>query len=65
MEIIIRLKNNYGQQVAYPACNKSKLFAQLADTKTLTKQTINIVKALGYEVRIEQQSSEEALEGLA
>jgi len=50
MKITIELKNQYGQTVAHPICCKSKLFARIAGTKTLTMETLKAVKALGYEI---------------
>ena len=58
MEITIRLKSNYGQQVAYPACKQSELFATIADTKTLTGRTLKVIKAMGYKINVEQQAAE-------
>mgnify|MGYP003441085392 CR=1 FL=1 len=52
--ITVRLAQQYGQQVVLPACRTSELFAQIAGTKTLTKPTIDLVKQLGYEIRVEQ-----------
>lgn len=52
--ITVRLTQQYGQQVVMPACRTSELFAQIAGTKTLTKPTIDLVKQLGYEIRVEQ-----------
>ena len=52
--ITVRLAQQYGQQVVQPACGTSELFAQIAGTKTLTKPTLELVKQLGYEVRVEQ-----------
>ena len=59
MEITIRLKSNYGQQVAYPACEQSKLFATIAETKTLTRRTLQLIKKMGYQINVEQQSVDE------
>jgi hypothetical protein len=39
----------------YPVCEQAKLFAQLAGTKTLTKQSISLIKKLGYTVEIQQR----------
>jgi hypothetical protein len=52
--ILVRLAQQYGQSVVQPACRTSELFAQIAGTKTPTKPTIDLVKQLGYEVRVEQ-----------
>lgn len=52
--ITVRLEQQYGQKVVQPACSTGQLFAQIAGTKTLTKPTLDIIKQLGYEVRVEQ-----------
>lgn len=65
MEITIRLKNNYGQQVAYPACEQSELFAKIADTITLTGKTLNLIKRMGYSIKIEQEDTDALLRGIA
>lgn len=54
MNIVIQVKSNYGALTAYPVCEKAKLFAAIAGTKTLTTQTLQQIKRLGYE--IEQQT---------
>ena len=56
MEILVRLANNYGNKVVYPVCDKAKMFARIADTKTLTSDTIACVKQLGYAINVEQQT---------
>lgn len=54
MEIIVRITQNYGTEVIYPACQNAFLFARIADTKTLTLDTIAKIKALGYKVTVQQ-----------
>ena len=50
MEIKVKLKNVYGQDLVYPACSKAKLFAQIAGPTTLTPETLSKIMFLGYEV---------------
>lgn len=50
MIIKILAKSVYGNQALYPNCEKSKLLAKLAGTKTLTKAAIDTIKELGYEI---------------
>jgi hypothetical protein len=54
MEIIVALKDQYGVQTIVPVCEKAQLFAELAGTKTLTKQSVEKIKALGYAVQVKQ-----------
>ncbi len=56
MEITVKIKNVYGKVTVYPVCENALLFARLADTKTLTPDTIKIIKALGYEINIQAQT---------
>ena len=46
-------KNVYGTITIYPACEQSKLFAQIAGTKTLKLHTINLAKQLGYTFEVQ------------
>mgnify|MGYP003633192243 FL=1 len=42
------IKNVYGVEMIYPHCDKSKTFADINKTKTLTKEVIYLIKKLGY-----------------
>ena len=48
--IAIRIEKNYGVEVIYPVCDHAKMFARIAKTKTLTIDTIQVVKSLGFEL---------------
>ena len=52
--ITVELKSIYGVQTIYPACHASKLFAQIAGTKTLTRAAVASIKALGFTVEVKQ-----------
>ena len=54
--ITVKIKQVYGNTVAYPVCDQARLLAQLAGTTTLTIQALKTIKALGFEVV--QQSPE-------
>ena len=58
MNIQIEIKNHYGNTMYYPACDKSRLLARLAGTKTLTPESIHTVKELGYNVQVKQPTIE-------
>lgn len=49
--ITITIKYVYGNAVVYPHCDDSRVFAQIAGTKTLTPDTIRLIRLLGYEVK--------------
>ena len=48
MDIFVEVKNVYGVQTVYPVCDQAKFFAALAGTKTLTSQTIKLIRQAGY-----------------
>lgn len=48
--IEIEVKDVYGQPKYYPVNNAAKVFARIAGTKTLTVETINSAKELGFVV---------------
>jgi hypothetical protein len=50
--ITVEKRDVYGQTKYYPLCDKAKLFAAIAGTKTLTEPTIISIVALGYRVGI-------------
>lgn len=52
--ITVQLKNVYGEQKIYPACKESLFFANLAGTKTLTQDKINLIKEMGYTISVQQ-----------
>ncbi len=54
MSIKVEIKNVYGNQVIYPACEKAALFAELAGTKTLTTHAIQTIKKIGYTIEVVQ-----------
>lgn len=54
MIIQVEIKNVYGAEKIYPACTTSKLFADIAGTKTLTRGVLQTVKSLGYSIQIKQ-----------
>jgi hypothetical protein len=55
MEIMVRRKTLYGNEVVYPVCDTAICLTMLGDTKTITPRQIGIIKALGYKIVLEQQ----------
>jgi hypothetical protein len=51
----VRVTDVYGKLVVYPVCDKAKLFASIAGTKTLTDTALRYIKKLGYTVHIVPQ----------
>ena len=54
MELTIEAKDVYGRTLYYPACKRSELFAQLTNKTTLTPETLEIVKKMGYTINMKQ-----------
>lgn len=50
MKITLTLKSVYGVTRAYPACQASETFARMLNAKTLTRDALTHIKALGYEI---------------
>lgn len=48
MDIKVTIKNVYGQEKIYPACDKAIIFADMINQKTLTDRDIAMIKQLGY-----------------
>ena len=48
--VLVRVTDVYGKRVVYPVCDKAKLFASIAGTKTLTEVTLRCIRKLGYEI---------------
>ena len=54
MQIAVEIKSQYGVNVIHPVCDKAKTFAQIAGTKTLTRDAIQNIKSLGFTVEVRQ-----------
>jgi hypothetical protein len=52
MTIIVEIKTVYGNEMIYPVCDQAQQFAALIGTKTLTRDAIAKIKALGYEIQV-------------
>ena len=44
----VKIRNVYGQDLVYPACESSKLFAFLTNSRTLSDGARRTIKQLGY-----------------
>ena len=47
-ELQVMVKNVYGNDLIYPACDTSKMITELTGTKTLVPHQIKILKKNGY-----------------
>lgn len=52
MEIVVHIKDVYGSTLVYPVCEKAKLFAKLAGTKTLTMEALGHIATLGFDITL-------------
>jgi hypothetical protein len=50
--VTIEVRTIYGNMIIYPVCEAAKTFAKIAGTKSLTEQTVKLIRELGYEVRV-------------
>jgi len=50
MKITVKVATNYGREYIYPVCNTAKAFARISGHKTLTRDTIDLIKKMGYTV---------------
>jgi hypothetical protein len=55
MEISIQIRNVYGNLLAYPMDTKAKAFAQIANHKTLTRNTLKQILTIGFRVNVIDQ----------
>ena len=53
-EIFVEVRNVYGNQTIYPLCTASCRLAALAGHRTLTPESISLIKALGYSIVVKQ-----------
>jgi len=51
--ITVKIKNVYGNDLIYPVCDNAQKFAVLTNKKTLSKNELAYIKALGFEVKVE------------
>ncbi len=52
MELLVEVKNVYGNERVYPACDKSKVLAHMTGASTLTDKVISDAKKLGFTFKI-------------
>lgn len=51
----VRVEKPYGVRTIYPECPVSRTFAELLGQKTLTQANVEIIKRLGYTVRVKEE----------
>lgn len=53
--ITVEVRNVYGRETIYPVCADGKVFARMVKQSTLTRQDIEMIRQLGYNVEVQQQ----------
>lgn len=59
LQIVVRLKHNYGQQTIYPVCAKATTFAVMLGQRTLTPNDIEHIRSLGYTIAVDPDQPRE------
>jgi hypothetical protein len=54
-QVLIEVRNSYGNTLYYPACINACKFAQIDATKTLSVQVLKYIKELGYTITVKQK----------
>jgi len=50
-EIMLEVKNVYGNDLIYPSCHVANALIKLKSTKTFTKNDLNVFRALGMVIK--------------
>lgn len=48
--ITVSVRDVYGRTTVYAVCERAKLLASLAGTKTLTMDALRVIRRLGFEI---------------
>ena len=56
--LMVTIKNVYGTEMIYPANSVAQIFADIARQYTLSRETLRLAKALGYEIQVMQPTLE-------
>lgn len=57
--VFIDVKTHYGNKLYYPACDITRVFADIAHTTTLTRDNLDRIKLLGYTIEVKAPKPEE------
>lgn len=53
--VSVKIRTIYGKEYIYPGCSISEGFCKLLEQKTLTRDNIDKIKALGYKIKVIQE----------
>ena len=56
MELLVEIKNVYGNERIYPLNETAVNFSQLTKTQTLSKSDICKIKLLGFTIKVQQKT---------
>lgn len=56
MQVLIELREVYGETKAYPANEQAKLFAEMLGTKTLTHRNLCLIERLGFTIQAQERN---------
>lgn len=56
IEAVVQIKNVYGNERIVPINEQAQILARIAGTKTLTRDTINLAKSLGFTFIVQQDT---------
>jgi len=55
MTATVQIKTHYGTQYIYPICETAQNLARLTGKKTFSHRDIDVIKALGYSIDVQQE----------
>ena len=55
MELLVQIKNIYGNERIYPINKTALNFTRLTNSKTLSRSDINTIKELGYKITVKTE----------
>lgn len=54
----LRIREVYGKTMMYPDNETAELFCKITRTQTMTKQVVQFIRSLGYEILTDRQGFE-------
>lgn len=57
-DIKVKVRNVYGVERIYPVCESADIFTRLTGQKTLSRESIALIKKLGFSVSVISDNQE-------
>jgi hypothetical protein len=54
--VLVEVRNSYGRDLVYPADGTARIFAKIAGTRTFSPAGLDLIRQLGYEITMRQDS---------